>query len=89
VSSTLNIDTFTLAGGSAETITGLVANPATLIKAPSTNTSAVEIGVGNFTAGRGYPLDPGEFVSTEAINPQTLRVRGVAGQKLSFWQEVP
>jgi hypothetical protein len=89
VSSTLNIDTFTLAGGSAETITGLVANPATLIKAPSTNTSAVEIGVGNFTAGRGYPLDPGEFVSTEAINPQTLRVRGVTGQKLSFWQEVP
>jgi hypothetical protein len=89
MASTLNIDTFTLAGGSAEVITGLVPNPATLLKAPSTNTSAVELGVGNFTAGRGYPLNPGEFISTEAINPQGLRVRGVAGQKLSFWQEVP
>lgn len=89
MSSTLNIDTFTLAGGSAETITGLVANPATLLKAPSTNVSDIEIGVGNFSVGDGYPLSPGEFISTEALNPQTLRVRGTAGQKLAFWQEVP
>lgn len=89
MASSLNIGVFTLAGGSAETITGLVANPATVLKAPASNASAIEIGNSGFGAGTGFPLNPGESISTEAINPQNLRVRGTAGQKLAFMQEVP
>lgn len=88
MASSLNIGVFTLAGGSAEVITGLVANPVTRLKAPATNGTAIEIGVGNFGAGTGYPLAAGESVTTEAINPQGLRVRGAAGTKLAFMQDV-
>jgi hypothetical protein len=88
VASSLNLGIFTLAGGSAETITGLASNPSTTLKAPATNTSDIELGPAGFTAGTGYPLSPGESISTESINVQTIRVRGTAGQKIAFAQEV-
>jgi hypothetical protein len=80
---------FTLAGGSAEDAGIGAAGDAVLIKARQANVASVEVGTGSFTAGSGYVLDPGEFVSMSILNPRKLRFRGTAGDKITWLTTAP
>jgi hypothetical protein len=85
---TVATDQFTLAGGLAENppFTG---NGAILIKALSTNAADVQIGSGALVDGHGYILSPGEFVTLDVVNPGKLRVRGTAGDKVTWMTTSP
>jgi hypothetical protein len=74
---------FTLVGGSAEN-PPLTGNGSVLVKALSTNGADVQIGNGSFADGTGYRLSPGEFISLDVINPGKIRIRGTAGDKITW-----
>lgn len=58
---------------------------AVALKAFASNVAAVTIGVvGKSGAANGYPLDPGEPISLELLNPNILRVTGTLNDKVAW-----